>query len=648
MKQCLRVLIVEDTEADAQLLLRELRRGGFDVISTRVETASAMKKALDENVWDLVVSDYSMPAFDVPRALAILRESGRDLPFIVVSGTVGEDSAVDALKAGAHDFIVKGKLARLLPAVERELREVKVREAGRQSERALRESEERYRQIIETTNEGVWLLDSELKTTFVNRRVTDLLGFGEEGMLGKPILDFAYDECRAALGAALGRREVGATGQVEVRLKRNDGTDVWGLLDSKPLFDAEGQFRGALTMMMDVTARKRLEDQLRQTQKMEAIGSLAGGVAHDFNNLLSVVLSYTTLTIEKLDANDPMRADLEEVKKAGDRAAELTRQLLAFSRRQVLELRILDLNQVLTGLEKMLRRLLSEDVELALTVAEKLGKVRADPTQIEQIVLNLVVNARDAMPRGGKITIETSNVDLDASYAASHLGVVPGPYVMMAVSDTGVGMDAETATRIFEPFFTTKEIGKGTGLGLSTVFGIVQQSQGHIWVQSEPDRGTTFRVYLPRTRGESQNVSTSAVAVPLAGTETILLAEDEESVRAVVRTILRANGYNVLDAQNGGEAFLICEQYTDRIHLLITDVIMPRMGGRELAHRLLQLQPTMKVLYISGYPASLVGPHGVFEPGTTYLQKPITPDNLLRKVREVLDRADINTGHATR
>jgi two-component system, cell cycle sensor histidine kinase and response regulator CckA len=639
MRRPLRVLIVEDSEADAQLLLRELGRGGFDVTSTRVQTAATMKKELEESVWDLVVSDFTMPTFDAPRAVATLKQTGLDLPLIVVSGTVGEESAVDALKAGAHDFIIKGKLARLIPAVERELREAKVRQAGRQAEKALRESEERYRQIIETTNEGVWLIDPTLKTMFVNARMADMLGYGVEGIVGRSVLDFVADESRSAMAAPLQRRQTGAADQVEIRLKRKDGTDVWVLLGSTPLFDGSGEYRGALAMTMDITARKQLEGQLRQSQKLEAIGSLAGGVAHDFNNLLSVVLSYATLLMENLPANDPVRVDLQEIKKAGDRAADLTRQLLAFSRRQVLEPRTLDLNHILAGLEKMLRRLLVEDVELCLLTSPKLGKIRADPTQIEQVVMNLVVNARDAMPRGGKLSIETDNVELDASYAASHLDVAPGAYVVLAVTDTGAGMDAATVGRIFEPFFTTKETGKGTGLGLSTVFGIVQQSRGHISVNSEPGRGTTFKVYFPRTHGESERISAPSAVTYLGGTETILLVEDEEAVRAVARTILHRRGYKVLEAQNGGEAFLICEKYAAEIDLLIADVIMPRMGGRELAERLARIQPEMKVLFISGYASDSVARQGVLEPGITYLQKPITPDPFLRKVREVLDSA---------
>jgi PAS domain S-box-containing protein len=628
---------VEDNEADAELLLMELDAGGFDVDWKRVETANAMRRELRDRSWDLVVSDYSMPSFDAIGALAVLKESNQDLPFIVVSGTIGEDNAVEALKRGANDFLIKGKLARLLPAVDRELREAEVRRGKRRAEEELRESEQRYRRIVETTNEGVCIVDVHSVIRFANHRMAGLLGYGVDELLGKSIFDFVESASRSTLEKGLDKGEGALPGEIEIRFKRKDGTDLWMLVDSAPILDAAGRREGALAMSLDITSRKRLEDQLRQSQKMEAIGSLAGGVAHDFNNLLSVILSYTTLLLEGLKPGDPIAGELQEVRGAGERAAALTRQLLAFSRRQVLELRVLDLNQVLGGMEKMLKRLLAEDVELSLLTFHGLGKVRADAGQIEQIVMNLVVNARDAMPQGGKISIETGNAELDAAYAALHLGVKPGPYVVLAVTDSGMGMDAATQARIFEPFFTTKEVGKGTGLGLSTVFGIVQQSGGHIWVYSEPGKGTTFKIYLPRIDGEADTVRASSPPATLRGTETILLVEDEEAVRGVARSMLRRQGYNVLDAQNGGEAFLVSEKYAATIHLLITDVVMPRMSGRELAERLAPVRPEMKVLYLSGYTDKAIVHHGVLESGIAFLQKPITPDVFLRKVREVLD-----------
>jgi PAS domain S-box-containing protein len=382
-----------------------------------------------------------------------------------------------------------------------------------------------------------------------------------------------------------------------------------------------------------------LEEQLRQAQKMEAVGRLAGGVAHDFNNLLSVILSYADFAIEDLDAGDPLRADIEEIRRAGLRAADLTRQLLMFSRQQVIAPKVLDLNEVLARMGNMLQRIVGEDVALTVTPAATLGCVRVDPGSIEQVIMNLVINARDAMPGGGQLTLETANVMLDEHYVKSHHGAKPGPHIMVSVRDTGTGMDQATVARIFEPFFTTKESGKGTGLGLSTVFGITQQSGGTIWVYSEPGIGTTFEVYLPEVDAASDAPEPARDGVLRRGTETVLLVEDEDQVRGVARGILKRSGYIVLEARNAGEALLLCERHPTRIDLLLSDVVMPGMSGPELAKRLAAARPEMKVLCMSGYTDDAAVRHGVIDAHFAYIQKPLTVDTLNRKVREVLERS---------
>jgi signal transduction histidine kinase/ActR/RegA family two-component response regulator len=388
-------------------------------------------------------------------------------------------------------------------------------------------------------------------------------------------------------------------------------------------------------------ALKKTEEQLVQAQKMEAVGRLAGGVAHDFNNLLSAILGYSAILLEDLEAGDRVREEIEEIKKAGERAATLTRQLLAFSRQQVLEPRIVDLNEVIGNIDQMLRRLLGEDVTLLVSTHRELSKIKVDPGQIEHVIMNLVVNARDAMPNGGRLTIETHNVILDEAYAREHPEVTPGPHVLLAVSDSGIGMDKKTLGRIFEPFFTTKVKGKGTGLGLSMVFGIVTQSRGSIWVYSEPGKGATFKIYFPASfeRGVTHSSSDLLVA-STRGSETILLVEDDDLVRAVARRVLRREGYRIIEARNATEALAASEEHGGVIHLLLSDVVMPEMSGPRLAEQLTMKRPQLKVLYMSGYTDDAIVHHGVLELGAAFLQKPITVETLSRKVREILDHCE--------
>jgi PAS domain S-box-containing protein len=507
------------------------------------------------------------------------------------------------------------------------------------------DAQARLAAIVESSEDAIVSTSLAGRITSWNLGAERLFGWAAAEAIGEDVALLIPAEQREAEryimeGVARGAR----VDSFDTKRLRKDGSPVEVSLTISPMRDSSGAIIGASEVARDLTERRRseaqlrrTEEQLRQAQKLEAIGALAGGVAHDFNNMLSVILGYASLVLEELEPDEGLRGLVTEIARAGERATALTRQLLAFSRQQVLQPRVLDLNQVVRDMEKMLRRLLGAHIELSQVAAPALGRVYADPSQVEQILLNLVVNARDAMPRGGTLTIETANVELDAAHVAYQHDVSPGPYVLLAISDTGVGMAGGTRERIFEPFFTTKELGKGTGLGLATVFGIVKQSRGHLWVHSEPGQGSTFKIYLPRTARAVENVSERPAPQTLRGTETILLVEDEEQVRVVTRAILRRYGYNVLDAQNGGEAFLICEQYGRPIDLLLTDVVMPRMSGTELAARLVAMRPALRVVYLSGYTEGSVVHPGVLDVKASFLQKPITPDLLCRTIREVLD-----------
>jgi len=509
---------------------------------------------------------------------------------------------------------------------------------SRQAAESLTEANQTLQSLVQTSPLAIIALDLEGNVKSWNAAAERIFGWTEAEAMGRrnPIIpDDKSDEFLDSLDLT---RRGGMFTNFETTRNRKDGSVIDVSLSSAPLIDGKGNIHGSVTVIADTTERKQLEEQLRQSQKMEAIGRLAGGVAHDFNNLLTAIIGYSQLALGRLHQEDPMRKDLEEIEHAGQRAAALTGQLLAFSRKQVLQPQVLDLNSVVADLGKMLHRLIGEDVELVMRLNPDLGSVKADRGQIDQILMNLAVNSRDAMPNGGKLTIETANIELDESYASDHVDARSGGHVMLAISDNGAGMDKQTLSRIFEPFFTTKEQGKGTGLGLSTVFGIVKQSGGHIGVYSEPGMGTTFKVYLPRTDGELDHKERRVAATSHAkGTETILLVEDEGSVRKLARTILQNNGYTVFEAASSDEARDISEQHEGRIQLMLTDVIMPGTSGRELAQSVADSRPEMKVLYMSGYTDDAIVHHGVLDAETPFIQKPFTPDSLLRKIRDVLD-----------
>ena len=513
-------------------------------------------------------------------------------------------------------------------------------------EEALRESEERYRTLFEGSRDAVYITTREGRFVDFNQAFLDLFGYSREQLM---VLQ-SQDSYVHPIDRYRFQQEIEKNGFVrdyEVKLRKQDGTEIDCLLTSSLRRSDDGTILGYQGIIRDITERKRaeqemkaLEEQLRQSQKMEAIGRLAGGIAHDFNNILTIIKGYSQLSLSELKEGHPLRENLEGIKKSTDRATDLIRKILAFSRRQVMEMKVLDLNTLLIDLEKLLRRVIGEDIELVAVLAEDLGRVKVDPGQIEQVILNMAVNAKDAMPNGGKLTIETTNAELDGAYARSHLAVAPGRYVMLSVSDTGVGMSPEIKERIFEPFYTTKEKNKGTGLGLSTVYGIVKQSGGNIWVYSELGQGTTFKIYLPREEEEPlEEVREKVVKEELPrGSETVLVVEDEEELRKLAVRFLQKQGYQVLEASQGDEALSIYGRHDEPIHLLVTDVVMPGMSGRELSERLTSLCREIKILYMSGHTNSAILHHGVLEPGVNLLQKPFTPEALARKVREVLDK----------
>ncbi len=889
MARPLRVLIAEDSENDVLLIVKELQRGGFDPVFERVDSATAMTNALGRTHWDIILADYVMPGFTALDALSVLRMSGLDLPFIVVSGSIGEEIAVEAMRSGAHDYVMKNNMTRLATTVERELQQaegrrlkykaemalketnqtlwalikssplaivavdlqrnvtvwnpaaerlfgwrenevlgttlpivpkdkhpefreimaqamegkpttvyethrkrkdgglvdvsmtvaalldsggkaigamaiftditerkraeetrtrltaileattdmvgiadtkgkiVYVNRAGRtwfgkflkedvtntfiadyyprwayekimkegiptaikkgtwsgesvllgrdgreipvsqviiahkgdsgnveflstiarnpsdlkRAEKTLWESEERFRQIAETIEEVFWLTNPvKNEIIYISPGYENIWGRSCANLYQNPMswVEAIHPEDRQRVLEAVTTKQANGMYDEEYRIVRPDGSIRWIQDRAYPIRNDRGEVYRIAGIAEDITEEKQLSDQFRQVQKMEAVGQLAGGIAHDFNNLLTAIGGYTDFVLEQMEPGSRLEADVEEIKKATERAASLTRQLLAFSRQQVMQPVVLNLDELVAGMEGMLRRLIGENIELVTAGAPDLASVKADPHQFEQVIMNLVLNARDAMPQGGRLTIETTNVELDKAFVQLHVGARPGAYVMLAVSDTGTGMDAEIQKHLFEPFFTTKEKGKGTGLGLSTVYGIVKQSGGYVSVYSEPNRGSCFKIYLPQVSQPVPERPVRPVPAKMAGgTETILLVEDEEAVRGLAAKILRAKGYAVLEAGDGKEAQAVLKTHRGDLDLLLTDVVMPQMGGPELAKWLRSVRRGIRVLFMTGYTDHSAFRDGSLPPGTGLIQKPFSPQALAQKVREILD-----------
>jgi PAS domain S-box-containing protein len=700
-----RVLVVQDSFTHAHVIAGALAAAGYGV-QVAADGQKACRELCGSN-FDLVISEIGMPGMT---GFELCRKIKGDpayahIPVILLTSLNNPLDIIHGLECGADGFVTKpyqvcflvervkhllaGETARSesksdeiifrgtkftiswqkaqildllvstfediaqtnreLQSSQTELKAAKaqIEKHAHQLEGQVRSSEDKYRNLMEQANDAIFILDPLGAILEVNRRAEEILGQPRSCLLERSFESLVPaaepDEERAEVRQLLAGAAVKAT---NIQFQRSGGVLV--AVDLSAAVVEIGSERVILVIAHDVTDRNRLEQQLRQAQKMEAVGRLAGGIAHDFNNLLTIITGYGEILLGSLKPDDPVRELISEIKNAGDRATSLTKQLLAFSRQQLIEPRILDLNTVVNDVEKMLRRVIGEDIELVCRREPALGQVRADPGQIVQVLMNMAVNSRDAMPKGGKLTIATSNVALDDSFVRLHSEVRPGAYVMLSLADTGCGMDRATQTRIFEPFFTTKEFGKGTGLGLATVYGIVKQSNGYIYVQSDPGEGTTFRIYFPVAETEVPAAAAKAHALHdgPAGTETILLVEDEKPVREITRKILTMRGYEVLEAAHGVEALQISARAKGPIHLLITDVVMPHMGGRDLAARVSALHPETRVLFMSGYTDDAVFRHGILEADGAFLQKPFTMDAITKKVRAVLD--DTRDGHSRR
>jgi two-component system cell cycle sensor histidine kinase/response regulator CckA len=758
----LRILILEDVPMDAELVAYELGRARVRFDARRVDTREAFLHELERYRPDVILSDYTLPRFDGMAALSLARERAPEVPFLIVTGSVNEETAVGCMKAGATDYLLKSNLARIGPAIEAAIARVQSRTAKSRAEEALRRSEANLRAIFNNSLQAFVLVDRDGTIQALNRTAEEWA----ERILGRPIEeghrieDFipdaagafhealrgdartverciedragearwfetthtpVVDDQGAVIGVCLNARDVTERKRGEQALRDSearyrdlfdnasdlvcataiDGTFVYanrawrhgvGYTDadlaSRRFLDlvhpssreyyrevvgralagetlthvelvlvtssgapvtVEGNVSATLRdgrpdvlrgIYRDVTGRNRIEEQLRRAERMQTAGRLAGGMAHEVNNMMTGVLGFSEFLLRGLDPDDARRAEVHEIIRAGTRAADVTRQLLAFTRQQFLRPEAFDLNQIVAGMEKLLRRSLGEDQALTLRLSAEPAEIHADRGQLEQVLLNLVLNARDAIPGQGEVVIATAPATRDEVRAASHADVeVPAErYVLLSVSDSGCGMAPEVQARIFEPFFTTKPVGQGTGLGLSTVYGIVKQSEGFVWVESEPRLGTTFRIYLPRVSSRQlEPPETETPAAPRGGSETILVVEDEYIVRSLACRGLREQGYHVLEARHGGEALRRVGEQPRKIDLVISDVVMPEVGGRELGQRLARLQPELPVLYMSGYTGDDVIQRGLLDPGAPFQQKPFTPEGLARKVREMLD-----------
>jgi two-component system, cell cycle sensor histidine kinase and response regulator CckA len=637
----LRILLLEDVSMDAELLEYELQRARIVFTARRVDSRDTFLEALAAFKPDLILADYTLPGFDGMTALGLAKEAAPVTPFIVVTGSINEETAVGCMRAGASDYLLKNNLARIGPAIEAALERERARAERRTAEAALRQSEANLRATFHNAVQDFVLLDRRGRVLTLNKAASNWANWvtGRDVSEGDILVELlppgVAEEWTGFFAEALAGRMV----TIERQVTNPAGADRWFEAHLIPVVAEDGGVIGVCLSVVNIDERKRTEENLRRVERLQAIGRLAGGVAHEVNNMMTVVLGLSEFLLRDLPTGDRRHEDVVEISRAADRAANITRQLLAFSRQQVMQPRLLDLNAVVQGTQGMLSRLLGAAYTVRLDLEPLLSSVRADPTQLEQVLLNLVLNARDAMPSGGAITVETHSAMLDDAYMQRHPGVdIPhGSYSAIIVSDRGCGMEHDVQLRVFEPFFTTKPLGEGTGLGLSTAYGIVKQTGGYIWVYSEPGLGSTFKVYLPAFMAAPTAPRDLVRQMPSGGRETLLVVEDEEMVRLLACRVLRERGYTVHEASHGAEALELLERTPLLPDLVVSDVVMPTMGGRELGSRLRERSPELPVLYMSGFTGEDVVRRGLLEPGVPFQQKPFHPDALAKQVRDLLD-----------
>jgi hypothetical protein len=637
----IRIVHLEDDPHDAALVQSALEAGGISCAITCVQTREEFLAELDGGDIDLILSDSALSAFDGMAALRVARARCPFVPLIFVCGTTGEQQAIDSLKSGATDYILKDRLSRIVPAVRRAMREVEERAGNRRTEEALRTTEQRLGLIFSESILGIALVGVDGRPVLTNAALQKMLGYTDEELRAMPFDDFTHFEDIAA-DRALYEELIHGTRknyQMEKRYVRKNGEVIWARLSVSVQGVAKGRAEFAIAMVEDITERRNLQAQFIEAQKMEVVGKLAGGVAHDFNNILFVIMGSNDLLDSELAPNSSLKKNCGMIRQALDRAVGLTRQLLVFSRKQTVQFAVLDINTVVEEMEKMLRRLVDENIALTIIPGKQIGHIKADSGYIGQVLMNLAVNARDAMPDGGRLIISTSNLTLDEPFARKHTGAIPGNYVMLSVNDTGTGMTPEVRARIFEAFFTTKASGQGTGLGLATCQTIVQQCGGYIEVESEVAKGTTFKIYFPRVDQPLDATASLNHDGPVpGGTETLLLVEDEPDVRHLAHDVLETLGYVVIRASNGQHGLhLAAEHKGSKIALVITDVVMPQMGGIVMAEWLRTIDPHLKILFTSGYTDDTIALASLLKKGIEFLPKPYTPATLARKVRQMLD-----------